>query len=147
MSERGEKIVVMRGFCDVTSPDSWESPGAVWLYNLYGSAEEAWESGRFGADSGEDRESVISELADSAVPSYTDVSWSVFRDLVLYQTDAAYETGKGEGESATDYVNAVIHSVAETGLDAWLSDKIGESECGECGCFPCECDDDDDAED
>jgi len=144
MSERGEKIIAMRGFCDVSSPDSFVSPGADWLYNLYGSAEEAWESGRFGADSGEDRESVIHELAGSAVPSYTHNSWLVFTDLQMYDTDAAYETEKGENSSGTEWAGVVLYGVARTGLTVWLDDKISESECGECGCFPCECDDDDD---
>lgn len=139
---RRRAINDMSGHCDTASPDNDDSPGANWLYWLYNAVEDAWQSGRFGEDSGEDEESVIDEIADSQTPVYTHNRWQTFTDLCLYSEDVDDFTEGIEVKDSTDLDNlagSIFREVAYRGASNWLQEKRENSKCETCDEFPCEC--------
>lgn len=132
-----EAICVMQAHADVASPDSFNSPGAEWLLNLYHSAMEAWENGGItpDADYPEDR---ISELADYAVPVYTHNRWQIFTDLCAYDFDSEL-IGEGHQDGMTGMAGVVLYEIAQMAIYGFREEMTEIATCDECGEFPCEC--------
>lgn len=137
-----QAVNAMQDHCDVSYPDAPDSPGAVWLLNVHNGVQEAWDTGRFGEDSGEGADEVIWELAESVTPIYTHNVWQIFTDLCAYDHEAA-EDGFTDG-SPTEWAMGALNRIADQGMWSWLRNKREELACDECGEYPCECDDDDD---
>lgn len=136
---RREAICDMQEHCGVSYPDSFDSPGAQWLYRLHNAITEAWESGRFGENSGEEESDVIWTLADNSVPIYTHERWSVFIDLCLYDEDVDLSGEIDNADNLTDAIYPVFHDIASRALHTWVYEKRENSKCEECDEFPCEC--------
>ena len=137
---RREAIKAMETHCGTAYPDGDNSPGAEWLYQLHESAEEAWRTGRFGPDSGEDEQSVISELSDSAIEIYTYPRWKIFTDLCMWESEVEmFGVIPEDPTDLTDIIGGIMGEVASVGLNSWLSEKQESAKCEECGEFPCEC--------
>lgn len=132
-----EAISMMQAHADVASPDAWDSPGAVWLLNLYHSAMGAWENGEITPDAQypEDR---ISELADSAVPIYTHNRWQIFADLCAYDFDSEL-IGEGHSDGMTGMAGVVLYEIAQMAISGFREEMTEEFTCDDCGEFPCEC--------
>lgn len=135
--ERNGWISNMQAHGDVSSPDSFDSPGARWLLRLHNMISEAWENGRFDNESGEDRQDVLTELADGAVEIYTHSRWQIFVDLTMYNED---ENDRCEnGADLTEVAGEIMFDVAYKAMSGWLDERIEESKCDECGELPGEC--------
>jgi hypothetical protein len=79
----------LSNLADCASPDSGESPGALFLTHVQDSVND-----RAGyADDGYDLHDTAHEIADSNVPVYTHEMWTVFTDLCAWQEDVAGEFG------------------------------------------------------
>lgn len=145
--ERAERISAMHQHADVSYPDSHESPGAVWLLNLWDAISEAWDSD----DRARNNESgdVLSELADSAIPVYTHNRWQIFTDLCAYDADVEMRGDYDNGDGAVDMTGMageVLCEIAYAAMSGWLDEKREESRCNECGDLPedCYCDENED---
>lgn len=147
--ERCTAVNAMYEHCDVIYP-ALDSPGGQWLYQLHNAITEAWEYGRFGADSWEHRGDVISEMADTAEPVYTYDRWQIFVDLEAWKSGVDMEdmvkAPKHSGDM-TDMAGFVLREIAYQAFDGWLREKLGDAECDDCGEYPCECEDDESDED
>lgn len=118
----------LSSYASCSSPDSLESIGATWLCRIRDSAVEAVESltddDAFNLpdsirDNGTDH-----EIADSAVPIYTNELWSTFVDVGGYNEDPTeYGTDTSDMDSlarvclfmiAERVVSVVVDDVAET---------------------------------
>lgn len=136
---RREALYGMQDHCGVSTPDSDSSPGADWLYWLHNAVSEAWDSGRFGPDSGEDETDVISEIADAHIPIYTHNRWQVFTDLCLYSEDVELYGDTDNADKLTGAIASVFSEIANWGMNSWISEKRENSKCEKCDEFPCEC--------
>lgn len=140
--ERQDAIRDMADYCGVSSPDSDSSPGADWLYRLHRAVSEAWESGQFAPNSGEDRTEVFSRIADDQVPTYTHNRWQAFMNLCLYNEEIDEFSEGIEVKDSTDLTNLagiIFFEVAYRGASNWFSEKCEDSKCEKCDEFPCEC--------
>lgn len=99
---------------DVSSPDTSESPGALWLLRVLREAEEIIE---YDADD-EDRDQ-IHESADQLVPIYNHERMTVLTDLAAYYEDL------GDFGTPEDMLQAAgwsLYLVAERLLSAILDE-------------------------
>lgn len=143
---RWELINAMSGHCNTASPDNSDSPGVLWLLRVHNAMNEAWESGRFGPDSGEHESDVIWELADSAIPDYTHDRWQIFTDLCFHNEDVEMSGDIDNADKLTDAIMPVFSDIARRGMNSWLDEKREESpeeieECPDCleSVDECEC--------
>lgn len=107
------------------SPDSNESPGAVWAGHVFDAVSEAWDTDRFGDDSSEIGQDVISELSDGVVPVYTHERWRVFVDLCGYADDDADDVVEIGGD-LTGIAGGILMRMSERAMDGWVAERIEE---------------------
>lgn len=111
---------------DVYSPDTEDSPGAVFLARvrddvteLLGDVDaESWDS--------LDQSDRIHEIADSAVPVYTGERWAVFADLGAWETDVSDLSGGGE--DMTTLAGFALYEVAQTLTHSLITEAAGALE-------------------
>lgn len=102
----------LAGMADCASPDSSESPGAVWLETVWSVAD--------GYDEPRDWD-VVGELADSCVPVYTHNRWQVFVDLAAYNEDPT-DLG-ADGSDMNQAAGVCLYLIAERLIAAiWAED-------------------------
>jgi hypothetical protein len=107
---------------DVASPDSLESPGALWLTRIESAAANLLEEC---AELGGDPVDAIHETADAIVPIYTHERWSVFTDLAAYNEDV---TDYGPDYSDLTAVAGVALYVVAERLLSILVDEAGNGD-------------------
>lgn len=121
--------MTMRSHADVGWPDGEGSPGTIWLASLYDSVDEAWNYGRFES---EDDQDVVSELADpDSLHPYTHDAWSVFVDLVAWESPEASDDDVRPQNTAGDptmWVRTVLALIAERAMLSWVEERRDREE-------------------
>lgn len=107
-----ESVYTLAELADVNAPLS-DSPGGRWLADV-------WESGLEGYDleTSDGRGMAVWEMADGAVPVYTDDLWRVFVDLAAYREDLSDWGPIGDMLEAA---RMALCQVAERLLNVWLA--------------------------
>ena len=91
----------LANLADVSSPDSLESPGALFLLSLGVSVSEY-------ADEDGDLDDIAGDIADQCVPIYTHERWQTFVDLAAYQEDV---TDFGPLEDMTTAAGVALYMI------------------------------------
>jgi hypothetical protein len=101
---------------DCASPDSVDSPGAVFLARIARDVAE-WVEGYMDANPSErpgsiDMGDAANEIADGAVPIYTHNRWATFVDLAAYVEDVS-ELMSDAGDDLTAAAGVALYMIAE----------------------------------
>ena len=96
---------VLARMADCASPDTLESPGAVFLLRVADDVAEALD------DEDTDRDDAPHEIADAAVPIYTYDVWRTFVDLAAYQEDPT-ELG-ADGSDMEQAAKVCLYMIAD----------------------------------
>jgi hypothetical protein len=107
---------------DAATPDSFESPGAVWLTQVRDSVVELWgELATEPTDRNPDTVNdggALDEVCDGAVPIYTHDKWRVFVDLAAYNVDLD-DIGGTTGDMDDDATAALYLIASELVRTLW----------------------------
>jgi hypothetical protein len=116
---------ILARMADCASPDSQESPGAVWLRRVASDLDELLEAIAGGAEPSDS----VFEFVDQALPIYTHELWKVWVDLAGYNLSdqAAEEWGIGENASMEDRARIGLLFCAEGLLMALLDDAAEDA--------------------
>lgn len=110
----------LAGMTDAGHPDSFDSPGAVWLEQVGRAALAVW---RTDGIAGDDWSDVAHELADDMVPIYTHELWTVFVDLAGWQVDTQ---DYGQPEDMTQGASWALYEIARSLVWSLFEDWAGE---------------------
>lgn len=90
----------------VLTPDSLDSPGAVFLCTIQ---EDVSEALRFGIE--DDENDAAHEIADGCVPVYTFKMWQTFTDLAAWQEDIS-DFGSNDKDDMTQRAMTCLYMIA-----------------------------------
>lgn len=109
MASREYTVWQLAGMAGIASPDTFTSPGAVWLERVARAADDIEDE--CDPSAGDDVDGMVHEAADGIVPIYTHERWLVFVDLAAYQYES--ELADCMGDDMTAQAGVILYEIAE----------------------------------